>query len=239
MIVKIPFPSLPKEYRKKLIERKLTKDTLQQLAISISKIYVLQKRRLKIIAIAGPALTIIMVLLSLLSPAASHINQTVYFLCCAVAILFEIILLIIIHYVWISRIPRQFSNALKKGYPELTAVYGYSAIIDGTLANFDASQQFPFSLYIEEVFQVKNSADIIVTGFAHGLIKKNCSVFITGEAALSQKTKAALITGIEISSGKSSLTACDCMAALLVRNGKSFNLKPGMWLYRKEPCDYY
>lgn len=238
MTGKISLPSLPKEYRKKLKERKLTKGTLQQLAVSISKVYVMQARRLKIISITGPALTIIMVLLGLLSPSASHINKTVYFLCCAVTILFEMILLIVIHYVWISRIPRQFSKALEKGYPELAAVYGYASIIDGTLANYYPSQQFPFSLYIEEVFQLKNSTDIVVTGFAHGLICNNCSVFIAGGTALSKKANAAMISGIEISKGKSSPAACDCMTALLVKNGKSFNLKPGMWLYRKDPCNY-
>lgn len=236
MIAKIRLESLSKEYRKKLSERKLTQETIHELAVSISRKYLLQRRLIIIIAVISAVLSCLMALLGISSPSAARGNRTVILFSCAIAFLLELFLLFFLYFAAVTRIPRQFSRCLKKGYPELSNVYGYEILLSGILA--DASHQAPFSLIVENTIPLQNSRDIVVTGFAHGLIRKNCSVYISGKAGSGEELKTTLVTGIETAPAVSVREASDCPVALRLQNGKDLSLQPGMYLYRKDSLSY-
>lgn len=230
--MRIRLDNLPKEYQKKLRERTLTQETIYSLACSISQKYRQQKRLLIRVAILLVILTLVMAAASWISPAAARGNRLVILASCGAALILELMILAAMYYIAFTRVPRQFIRCLAKGYPELTSFYSYEAILSGQLEASGQSRQLPFSLYIEDVFHLRDSHDIIVSGFAHGLITRSQSVSIIDPKDPAKGKYAAIVTRIETGPGQPARQAADCHAALRLQNGQDFPISPGMYLYR-------
>ena len=230
--MRIRLDNLPKEYQKKLCERTLTQETIYSLTFSISQKYRKQKQLLIRVAILRVILTLVMAAASFISPAAARGNRIVILGSCAVALILELLIIAGIYYIAVTRVPRQFSRCLAKGYPELTSFYSYEAILSGQLEASGQSRQLPFSLYIEDVFHLDDSHDVIVSGFAHGLITRNQSVYIIDPKDPAKGKYAAIVTQIETGPGQPAQQAADCPSALRLQNGQDFPICPGMYLYR-------
>lgn len=235
MGIRIHLDHLPIQYQNKLKSRQLSKETIESLATSVSEKYLRQKKLLKRIAVWFSFLPLILALLGLFGASSANVNNHVFLLSCMFALLLEWVLLIAIYYLAVTRVPRQFSRCLKKGYPELEMTYGYEVIVDGSLVNPFFSHQLPFSLYIENVLELNDCHDVVITGFAHGLIRRNTSVYITNRKNPPKKQPAFIVTGIEIASGIPALEAADCPVALRIKDGKTLPVCSGMYAYRKEP----
>ena len=232
MITNIHLDRLSKEYQKKLSQRKLTYETIFGLAVSISQKYLVQKRLLIRIGLISTVFICAMAIMGIFSPAAAKGNRTIILLSCAVTYLLELGILFLLYLLAITRIPRQFSRSLQKGYPELSMALGYETIISGSLSS--SFHQFPFSLMIENIFNLQGCNDVIVTGFTHGLIRKNCSVYIFNKHSSSNKPLASIVTGIETAPGVPAYEAADCWVALRLQNGKNLPLHQRTYLYRQD-----
>lgn len=232
MVIKLHLDSLSKEYQKKLSERKLTYETIFELAVSISKKYLLQKRLIIRIGLISAVMICAMAVMGICSPSASRANPAIILLSCAAAYFLELCVLFFLYFAAVTRIPRQFSNCLKKGYPELSMSLGYEAIVSGSLSS--SSCQLPFSLMIEDIFNLQGCNDVVVTGFVHGLIRKNCSVHVLNRHASPSVHLVSIVTAIETAPGASAYEAADCRAALRLQDGKDLNLQQGMYLYRQD-----
>ena len=151
-----------------------------------------------------------------------------------IVILMEVLILVLA-YVAVCRVPRQFSKCLKAGYPELVIKYGYEQIVSGSLAEPKPSRQLPFSMGIEDIFRLQDSDDIVVVGFVHGLIRKGNAVHIIDKNDPSKGHAVTVVSAIELTNKKKVLEAADCMAALRLKDGTkiNMNLVPGMYLYRE------
>lgn len=232
MGIHLHLDNLPIQYQKKLRNHELTQETIASLASSISRKYMLQKRTWKRLIVIFSFIPLILAVLGLFGRSSSDADPTIFVLSCIVALLIELLIFVIIYFIAVARIPRQFARCLKKGYPELEMIYGYEVIVDGRLGNSLSSHHLPFSLCIEEVFELNNSNDIVVTGFSHGLIHRNQSVYVTCKNISPKNRKALIVSGIETAPNTSSTEAADCHVALMLKNGKSIPLYPGMYLYR-------
>lgn len=230
MIIHIRLENLPKEYQEKLRSRKLTQQTICSLAHSVSKKYRQQKRvLLRIAAVSFPAI-LVMALMGIFSPAASKGNRSVIIFSCFAAWVMIQVILIGIYQIAVARVPRQFVRCLRQGYPELAMVYGYETIRNGYLEASSSFRKYPFFMCIEDVMEIRNSSDMVVVGFAHGLINRNQSVFLLPREGDGKEKKAAIVSGIEIGPGQPAVRALDCHAALRIRDGKEMNLCAGMCL---------
>lgn len=230
--MRIYIEHLPEEYRRKLTARKLSLETIDSLARQISRRYRAQKRLLQRTAVFCLAVTVLMPLLTAFHPSMSKGSLPILLLCSALVLILELLIFITLHYAAVARVPRQFSRALEKGYPELAMIYGYEAVISKALADAGSPRQLPFSLLVEDLFPLSNGEDLVVVGFVHGLISRNVSVYIIDKDDPSKGRRAAMVTGIE-TAGHPVSEAADCHAALRIRNGKHLNLTKGMYLYRE------
>lgn len=231
-MARIYIESLNAEYREKLRARKLTRETIDSLASSVSRKYQQKKQAFKRVTFFMITATILMVLMTLLSPNAQGGSMKAIAFSLAAVLVMEILVLATVYCGVVTRVPRQFVQCLRKGYPELEMEYGYEQILDGSFADQKKPQQFDFSLKIEDVFRLKNSEDVVVVGFAHGMIARGNSVFILNEAASSQKRTGAVVTAIEKGNGEPAMQAADCRVALKIQKGAELALTPGMHLYR-------
>lgn len=234
MTTKIQIDTLTKEYRDKLCSRQLTRETIDSLAGQISRKYLTRRRAFKWAAILCAVSLLIIAALTFLSPNAPSANLPVLLLSILSTAMMEIFILIFVYFAAVTRVPRQFDRCLRKGYPELSVLYGYETLVNGSLAEKRRSEQLPFSLCIEDTFSLKNSQDLVVAGFAHGLISRGASVYILDKENPSAQRTAALVTAIEKGPGKPAALAADCFAALQIKDGKQLGLRPGMYLYREE-----
>lgn len=232
MRMRIYIESLNAEYREKLRARKLTRETIDSLASTVSRKYQQKKQAFKKVTVFMIAATILMILMTLLSLNALGGSMKAITFSFAVVAVMEILILAAVYYGVVTRVPRQFAQCLRKGYPELEMEYGYEQIIGGSLADKKNPQRFDFSLEIEDVFHLKNSEDLVVVGFAHGLIARGNSVFILNKDASSQKRTGAVVSAIEKGNGESARQAADCKVALKIQKGAELALTPGMHLYR-------
>lgn len=230
----IRLESLPKEYREKLRARELTRETIDSLAGSISKKYQAQKRAFTTVAIILPAATILMAVLSLFAPAANAQTMPVVFGAVAFTVVAEIGILAVVYYGALVRVPRQFAASLKEGYPELTSVYGYEQLLNGSLAGKKASRQLPFSLEVEDTFNLKDSEDVVAVGFAHGLIERGNSVFIIDKNDPSHERACGIVSGIEKTGSEPVSQAADCKVGLRIQKGARLGVVPGVYLYREQ-----
>lgn len=230
MSLHIRLDNLPKEYQEKLRSRKMTQKSICSLAHAVSKKYRQQKRALLRIAAASFPVVFGMALLGIFSPTASEGNRSVMLFSCFTAWVFLQVLLAGIYQIAVTRVPRQFERCLKQGYPELTMVYGYETIRKGFPEESGSARQYPFFMYIEDVMELRNSGDVVVVGFAHGLINRNQSVFLLSPKGTEKEKQAAIVSGIETGPGQPAVRALDCHAALRIRDGKKMNLCAGMCL---------
>lgn len=234
MAAKLHIESLSKEYRKKLCSRQLTRATIDSLAGQISRKYQELKRGFRLAAILCTAITLLLPVLTLFSPNAASADPAALLFAFFVSAVIEVLVLIFAYFAVLTRVPRQFDRCLRQGYPELSMLYGYEMLVNGSLTEKKPSQQLPFSLCIEEIFPLKDSQDLVVAGYGHGLITKGYSVYIMDKDDPSRHGTAALVTRIEKAPQKPAALAADCTMALQIKNGKQLGLKPGMYLYREE-----
>ena len=232
-MARIHIESLSKEYQRKLCERKLEAQTIESLAASISKKYLQKKRALKKAALLCVFITLLLAVMTFFAPTASAGSRDAFLFSFFIVIFIEVLILLLTYAV-ICRIPRQFSKCLKTGYPELGIKYGYEQIVSGSLAEPKPSRQLPFSMGIEDIFRLKDSDDIVVVGFVHGLIRKGSAVHIIDKNDPSKGHGVAVVTAIELANKKRVLEVADCVAALRLKDGNKIkiNLVPGMYLYR-------
>lgn len=223
--------NLPAEYRRKLCARELTQETIAGLAAAVSDRYLLRKRAFKRAALILLTVTVLMAALTFFAPNAGGGSAPVILWSYAVTLLAEIPILAAVYVLAVSREPRQFARCLKKGYPDLVIAYGYEQLTDGSLADRDGPRQRSFSMLIADVFPLQGSEDIVVAGFAHGLIERGNSVLVGTEGETSEKPPFAIVTAIE-KAGSQTVQAADCKAALRLQKGAALGLAPGMCLYR-------
>jgi hypothetical protein len=229
-MARIYLENLPEEYRRKLCARQLTRETIDALACSVSEKCQLRRRGFRRAAILCTGAAVLVAVLTALSPAAGGAAALLWSF--AAMVLMEALILAALYFLAVTRVPRQFVRCLKEGYPELEMVYAYEQLVDGTLAKKKRSQQLPFSLRIEDVFRLNGSGDIVVAGFAHGLIERGNSVWIIDRDDPARERVCAIVTAIE-KNGKGAAQAADCAAALRIRKGAELGLAPGMELYRE------
>lgn len=234
MAVKIYVQSLSKEYRKKLCQGTLTRGTIDRLARDVSEKYLLQRKAFMRAAVIYAVVVILLMILTFLSPVAAEGSIMAVIISLGVLVVMGIIIFVVIYYAVVARIPRQFAKCLKKGYPELEILYGYEMIISGRTADEKPSRQLPFSMRIEDVFRLQNSDNIVVTGFASGLIVKGNSVFIIDKNNPRGGKIAAVVKRIETEGGKPAMQALDCYAALEIADGGKYDVRAGMYLYREQ-----
>ena len=134
-MARIPIDNLPGEYREKLRNRGLTRETIAALAVSVSKTYLLRKRAFKKVAILLPVITIFMMALSFFAPATKRGSTAAIGWATVVTLLVEVFIMAVVYCLIVNRVPRQFAGCLKKGYPELEMEYGYEQITNGSLAS--------------------------------------------------------------------------------------------------------
>mgnify|MGYP005801433243 CR=1 FL=1 len=233
MAVKIQVESLPKEYRKKLCERTLTKGTVERLAKEVSEKYLLQRKAFRRAVLLYAVIVILLAVMTFLSPAAVKGSMTAVIVSLGFLAALGIMIFWAVYFAVVMRIPRQFVRCLKRGYPELEMLYGYEMIISGKAAVERKTQQLPFSMQIEDVFRLQDSDNIVVAGFAHGLIAKGNSVFLIDKNDSHRRKAAAIVNRIEIEGGKPAAQALDCYAALEIIDGGKYDLRAGMYLYRE------
>lgn len=231
-MIKIYIEGLSQEYRQKLCGRKLTKASIDSLASQISRQYFLRRRALRRAAVICAASTVLLAILTFFSPSIG--NPKAIMLAFLSLGVMEGLILAGVHYAAVTRIPRQFAKCLEKGYPELEILYGYDRIVSGELTAWRGSRQLPFSMKIQNIFELEHSSHIVVTGFAHGLIAKDNSVFIIDKSNPARGRMAALVTRLEKSDQRPAAEAADCHVALELQNGKKLHLKEGMYLYRED-----
>lgn len=144
MSVKIYVESLPKEYREKLRERKLTREAVDRLAGQVSEKYLLKKRAFKravlICAVSSIVLFVLTLITAFKSGGCGGSITAILFSCMSVAVM-EILILAGVYYGAVTRTPRQFAKCLQKGYPELVMSHGYERIVSGELAEEKRSRQ--------------------------------------------------------------------------------------------------
>lgn len=232
-MARIYIESLNAEYREKLCARKLTRETIDSLASSVSRKYQQKKQAFKRVMVFMMAATVLMAFMMLLSPNAGGGSMKAIVFSLAAVLVMEILILAAVYHGVVTKVPRQFAQCLRKGYPELEMEYGYKQIIGGSLADKKNPQQFDFSLKIEDVFRLKNSEDVVVVGFAHGLIARGNSVFILNKDASSPKRAGAVVAAIEKGNWEPAMQAADCNVALRIQKGAEFILTPGMYIYRQ------
>lgn len=232
--MRIHLDNLPKEYQKKLCERTLTQETIHSLACSVSQKYRQQKQVLFRVSIILVILTLLMAAVSYISPAAARGNRMVILASCGATLILELLILASIYYIAVARVPRQFNRCLSKGYPEFAAVYSYDAILSGNLILSSSQTQLPFSFYIEDIFRLRDNHDLVVTGYVHGLIIRNQSVYIINLNDPSEGKYTAIVTQIETGPGQPAHQAADCPAALRLQNGQNLPIHTGMYLYREK-----
>lgn len=233
MAVKIQVESLLKEYRKKLCERTLTKGTVERLAKEVSEKYLLQRKAFRRTVLLYAVIVILLAAMTFLSPAAVKGSVTAVIVSLGFLAALGIMIFSAVYFAVVTRIPRQFARCLKKGYPELEMLYGYEMIISGKAAVERKTQQMPFSMQIEDVFRLQDSDNIIVTGFANGMIAKGNSVFMIDKNDPHRRKAAAIVNRIETDGGKPAAQALDCYAALEIIDGGKYDLRAGMYLYRE------
>ena len=233
MVVKIQVESLSKEYRKKLCERTLTKGTVERLAKEVSEKYLLQRKAFRRAVLLYAVIVILLAVMTFLSPAAVKGSMTAVIVSLGFLAALGIMIFWAVYFAVVMRIPRQFVRCLKRGYPELEMLYGYEMIISGKAAVERKTQQLPFSMQIEDVFRLQDSDNIIVAGFAHGLIAKGNSVFLIDKNDPHRRKAAAIVNRIETNGGKPAAQALDCYAALEIIDGGKYDLRAGMYLYRE------
>lgn len=231
--MRIYVENLEKEYQKKLCAHALSRETIDSLAASISDTFLLRKRVFKKLLILLPAGTLLIGALSLFAPAAQESDIAVLEGSFVFTVLVELLIMAFVYAFYVTRVPRQFARCLKKGYPELEMEYGYEQIVNGSLASNGGRKHPSFSLQIEDVFPLRDSGDIVVAGFAHGLIAKGNSVYIGDKTDASQKRAWALVTALEKTGRQAVAQAADCRVALRLQKGAQLGLKPGMCLYRE------
>ena len=127
--------NLSDEYRRKLCRRELREDEVASLAAFVSSKFFLHKKGYRLAVILLPTLTVLAAVMSYFSPAARKGNMTVIMWSFAFTLLLEALILVFVYHIAVTRVPRQFADCLKKGYPELCGKYGYERIIDGSLPN--------------------------------------------------------------------------------------------------------
>ena len=247
MFVKLRTENLSKEYIKKLQQRSLSRQAVDSLAAEISKKCVLHKRAFRRAMIITAAATALLMLLTALSPKALDASPAALTVSFVLLVILEAFIFIFVYFAAVTKIPRQFDRALKAGYPELVEIYGYEVIMSGELSEIRKSRQLPFSMMIEEIFELKDSNNVVVCGFVHGFIARGNSVFIgeiaqenplfNGENALAPKGQpTAIVSAIENNGGKPSKQAAECFVALEIHGVKDFTLRKGMYLYRDTPA---
>jgi len=133
--------NLSSEIRKNLCSGELTRETIEGLACSISEQYRQRERIFRKLVILLPAMTILMAVLTFFSPAAQKSNPKALVISYAFTIVVEMLILVIVRGLAVTRIPRQFARCLKKGYPELEPEFGYEQITNGSLADRKGSRQ--------------------------------------------------------------------------------------------------
>ncbi len=228
----IYYEKLSKEYKRKLISRELSVETVKSLAASISTRYSKQKRAFIAAAAICAAVTALMIIMLLMTPEHIRPDGAVILFILAVLIIMEVLIFSAIYLFVVTGVPRQFSKYLEKSYPELLSDYGYLAIINGTASEGGRFRQFPFSLYIDDIFHLENSSDIVVAGYAHGLIKAGFSVYLAEKSRSSKNHTALLVVAIESGYGTPVSEAADMNVALRIKEGKNYPIKKGMYLYR-------
>ena len=233
MVVKIQVESLSKEYRKKLCERTLTKGTVERLAKEVSEKYLLQRKAFRRAVLLYAVIVILLAVMTFLSPAAVKGSMTAVIVSLGFLAALGIMIFWAVYFAVVMRIPRQFARCLKRGYPELEMLYGYEMIISGKAAVERKTQQLPFFFFFEDVFRLQDSDNIIVAGFAHGLIAKGNSVFLIDKNDPHRRKAAAIVNRIETNGGKPAAQALDCYAALEIIDGGKYDLRAGMYLYRE------
>ena len=228
--------NLSAEYRRKLCAGELTRETIERLASSISRQYLQRKRVFHWLVFLLPAMTVLMTALSAFAPAAQKGSMTVLWGATAFTVAAEFLILAVVYRLAVTRVPGQFARCLKKGYPELEMEYGYEQLTNGSLAG-TIKKGPSFSLLIEDTFRLKDSEDLIVAGFAHGLIEQGNSAFVDAgndaENDAGQKPLCVIVAALEKAGGKSARQAADCRVALRIQKGAALGLAPGMRLYRR------
>ena len=139
-------------------------------------------------------------------------------------------LIILLYNLTVTKVPKQFSKYLKMGYPELDMRYGYEAIKHAK--NVDRTNPHPhFVLSIQDTFRLKECNDLVVVGFAQGIISCGTEVFLSETTDRITKQHKVRITAIETGPGKSAQEASDCRVALRIEKGNFYNIKEGSVLY--------
>ena len=141
MVAKIYIENLPREYREKLCSRKLTKAAIDSLARSVSERYFRKKRALKRAAVICAASTLLLLVLTALSPVAEQANRNAIIFSFVYLAVLEAAILTAVYYIAVARVPRQFAECLQAGYPELVMYYGYEVIKSGSLHGSVADQK--------------------------------------------------------------------------------------------------
>lgn len=229
-MARIHIESLSKEYRDKLKNRELSKASIESLFYSISEKYYLRRTKSLYLVIILCVLALFMNISTLLMTKQEINLPFIFFVVLLPSIAISGIVFFVYH-IAVLRVPKQFAKCLEIGYPELVMQYGYEAIKNAKKTS-KPSNQPRFVLSVQDTFHLKDCNDLVVVGFAQGIISYGTEVFLSETMDRTAEQHKVRITAIETGPGKSVKEASDCHVALRVAKGNFYNIKEGSVLYR-------
>jgi len=224
--------NLSAEYRRKLSTGQLTEKTIESLAGEVSDKYAMHRRSFRLAVYICLGISVLMVVLTLISPKGRSQDPMSMVYAFGFTFLAEALVLAITYRLAVTWVPHQFDRCLHKGYPQLVEQYGYTRLVEGSLSTARWSRQLPFSMQVEDVFKLRDSDDVVVVGYAHGLITRGNAVMITEKDDPAKERGVAIVTALE-KRKKPVAEAADCNVALQLHQGASLGVTAGMYLYRK------
>lgn len=251
-MARIYIESLSREYKKKLKNRELTREEVNGIFLTVADNYKRRKKSFMAVSIMLAVIMGLMVVMTLMyKPEGEGLDGNGVLFIIWLQLLFYIVIMFILYYLGMAKVPLQFSSCLKKGYPQLVNEYGFKAIreyakkakdentnpmneevndlsIEEVKRNID---NLACILKIEDTFNLSNYADLIVVGFLEGRICRGDKVYIlTGSNGNYIESE---IAAIEIGPRQQVNEAANRHVALGIKNGRGMGIKKGMIVFKR------
>lgn len=239
----IYYESLSREYKKKLKKRELPEESVKSLFISIARRYNEKKKGMKlasVICISSFLLLGIMWVVKKIQDG--DLNISLFGFSIILPLLILLFILVLTYYLAMAKVPMQFFSCLKRGYPELAEKYNFEAIrnyIDEETNEYATKSsenppeiQSSNSLVIEDTFDLGRSTDIVVVGYLEGTMVAGDAINIASENVQEENYIKTKIVSIEVACQEPAKEASNCNVALRIKDGKGYNIKKGMVIFK-------
>lgn len=242
-MARIYYESLSREYKKKLKKRELPEKTVKSLFITIAKRYNEKKKAMKLAYIICTGSFLLVGSMGFIKLTQDEgLKLSSFGLFVALPLLSLIFILGLTYYLGVAKVPMEYTRALKRGYPELVDKYSFKAIrnYNDREANEYATKSSETppkihssnALVIEDTFNLLRSTDIVVVGYLQGTMAAGDMINIASEKQQEGNYIKTKIVSIEVPSQKAAIEASNCNVALRIKDGKGYNIKKGMVIFK-------